>query len=68
MIENYKHNLFNYQRKQIRSRLIENNLKKEANNHYISVFSGFEHITNIYFNSLKFLRHNWYNYEAEITI
>jgi glutamine amidotransferase-like uncharacterized protein len=66
MLDSYKQNLLKYQKKLFRSRIREIKLKKEGNSFYIHVFSGFSEVTQTYFNSLKFLRNSWYNYEASI--
>ncbi|MCK4364566.1 MAG: hypothetical protein KAW45_00790 [Thermoplasmatales archaeon] len=68
MLDSYKQNLLKYQKKLFQSRIKEYKLKKEGNSFYIHVYSGFTPVIHTYFNSLKFLRHNWYNYEASIVV
>lgn len=68
MINIYRHDLLNYQKQIFRHRIKENQLKMKGNTLYIHVFSGFSQVPNIYFNSLKFLRYNWYSFEAECSI
>lgn len=66
MLDSYKHDLLDYHNKSFRSRIKEFQLKKEGNSFYIHVYSGFSDVVQTYFNSLKFLRNSWYNYEASI--
>lgn len=41
-------------------------ITNKAHKLYREVFSGFRFVPQTYFNALKFLRINWYNYEASI--
>jgi len=68
MLDSFKQNLLKYQQKQFRSRIKEFQLKNDGDDFYTHIFSGFSPVTHTYFNSLKFLRHNWYNYEASIVV
>jgi hypothetical protein len=64
--ESFKKNLLDYKKKILRSRYKENKLKLESNSIYTYAYSGFSKVPQIYFNSLKLLRNQWYNYEANI--
>ena len=62
----YKIDLLRYQERRIRSRIYENMCYKNSNDIYEHVYSGFSQIPQIYFNSLKFLRKSWYDYESKV--
>ena len=68
IIDAYKQDLLGYQQKIFRSKIKENQLKIKGNTLYIHVYSGFSQVPQIYFDSLKFLRSNWYKFEAEYSI
>jgi hypothetical protein len=68
IIDEYRTDLLRYQQKILRSRIKENQLKMKGNTLYIHVYSGFSQVPQIYFNSLKFLRTNWYNYQTSIIL
>ena len=68
MLDSFKQKLLKNQKKLFRSRIKEYQLKRAGNSFYILVYSGFSQVPQTYFNSLKFLRNSWYNYEANIAI
>ena len=63
---NIPYTTLKYQKRNIRLRVREFQIKQKGLNLYMHIFSGFSYIPQTYFNSLKFLRVNWYNYEGTI--
>jgi len=66
LIENFYQKLLKYEKWPIRIRIREYKLNNIAMDNYLHVFNGFSKLPKIYFNSLKFLRYHWYNYESNI--
>ena len=62
--QEYNAQLQDYQQNQKLSRIKEKNIPKKAHELIKQITSGFQYIPQIYFDSLKCLRHNWYNYES----
>jgi len=62
--EEYEGKLQAYQQNQKLSRIKENNIHKKAHELRKQIASGFQYVPQVYFDSLKCLRHNWYNYES----
>jgi len=68
MINNYESKLISYKKCKFRFKLREIKLKNDVMDIYLHVFKGFSLLPKNYFNSLKFLRQNWYNYEKNVTV
>ena len=66
MFEKFKEKILKYQNKIFRSKIQEFLIKMDANKIYYHFFSAFSDVSNIYFDSAKLLRTNWYNYEAMV--
>ncbi|MCK4364804.1 MAG: hypothetical protein KAW45_02010 [Thermoplasmatales archaeon] len=67
MCEDYEKGLLKYQQRPlILSRVKEFLLTDKGHKFYWHIYSVFCHIPQVYFNSLKFLRTSWYNYEAGV--
>ena len=48
--------------------ILEILLQHKGHQLYTQVFCCFDHIPNIYFDSLRFLRHQWYDYETIVAL
>jgi len=66
MINCLKNDLLKYKNKMFRNRFTEKSLELKSNDIYEFVYSVFSQVPQIHFNSLKFLRNNWYEYESKI--
>jgi len=64
----YEKFLQNYQKYPWRSILWELLIMDTAHSLYREIFSGLHFVPQTYFNSLKFLRTSWYNYEVTVAI
>lgn len=61
---NYKEKLQKYQQNKILSKLQEYKIQEKAHELVEQITIGFQYTPQAYFNSLKFLRHHWYDYES----
>jgi len=66
MVECFKQDLFNYNKKIIQFGINNFLMKMKSNNIYLNGFSALSKGSKIYFQSLKFLRHQWLNYESKL--
>ncbi|MCK4365468.1 MAG: hypothetical protein KAW45_05415 [Thermoplasmatales archaeon] len=64
----YEEALAKYQKYRFRTNLKEIFIKARGHKLYNQIYSGFSHVPQIYFNSIKLLRGSWYNYEASIVL
>jgi len=60
----YTEALFNYQQNQKFSKIKENRINKIVHKLGKQIRMGFQYTPQAYFNSLKFIRSHWYNYES----
>lgn len=65
MLDDYERKLIKYKKFPFRFKLKENILKNKVMDIYLHHFSGFSVLPKNYFNSIKFLRNNWYKYELK---
>ena len=69
MLEEYEENLEEYQQlRLLRAKFKEFLLTDLSHEFYWHVYSIFSYIPQVYFNSLKSLRHHWYNYETSVAL
>ena len=67
MINNYESELISYKNCRFRFKLREIKLKNNVMDIYLHVFQGFSLLPKNNFNSIKFIRHQWYDYETNTT-
>ena len=64
----YKQKLVKYNNSIFKTKLKKIILTKMGHKHYWEFYKMFSYLPQIYFNSEKFLRTQWYNYEASAVI
>lgn len=69
MCEDYEEALLKYQKRpNLLSRLKEFLITDKGHKLYWHIYSEFIHVPHVYFDSLKFLRNHWYNFETSIAL
>jgi glutamine amidotransferase-like uncharacterized protein len=66
--DSYLNSLDSYNKIWILSSIREIFIRAIGHQLYTQVFCGFNHVPKIYFDTLKFLRHQWYDYETTIAL
>jgi len=66
--ENHEKLLLEYQNSSIHTNFQKRKIDEAGHKIEVGIASGFNYLPQIYFDSLKFLRTSWYNYEAGIAL